>query len=432
MVRLTFLRIDRFRNVKPGTELRFGPTFNVLLGKNATGKSTLLDLVAAVTNDDLSAYANEDAGFDLTWCLEEGELQIELHVVRTPAKSAVLPEGIRQEKEFDDRWTITLRFHGNETDRFEVMGSRGLWKPVGDAEETFDVNAGLARGGVGWRTLLSLAGKLTAHSTKQHAMARVGAALRAYSRAGSAGRFDEALASFDAITRSPLVLSHKDAGGGFVFGPWVLVNFMMAERFPAFGDPLVIPFEHLGAHAQPGSSAGVLHQIPAFLGFASAEIRPRVMARAKDNDDVTTTCEGFDCLFRRADGSQISHQLLSFGQKRLFSFLWYLAVRDRLPIVADELLNGLHHEWIEICFNHLRERQSFLATQHPLLLDHIPIESPEAVRTTFIRCAIETGPDGREQLAWRNFTEEEAERFFTAYQTGIQQVSEVLRSEGLW
>ncbi len=51
------LKIDRFRNVMPGTVLEFGPTFNVLLGKNATGKSTLLDLVAAVTNDDLSAYA---------------------------------------------------------------------------------------------------------------------------------------------------------------------------------------------------------------------------------------------------------------------------------------------------------------------------------------------------------------------------------------
>ncbi len=46
MVRLTRLKIDRFRNVKPGTDLRFGPTFNVLLGKNATGKSTLLDVIA--------------------------------------------------------------------------------------------------------------------------------------------------------------------------------------------------------------------------------------------------------------------------------------------------------------------------------------------------------------------------------------------------
>jgi hypothetical protein len=184
----------------------------------------------------------------------------------------------------------------------------------------------------------------------------------------------------------------------------------------------VVPFERLG------SLAG----IPVLLGFEAAELRPRVLRRSQDGENVTTSYLGFDCLFRRADGSQISHHLLSFGQKRLFSFLWYLAVRGELPVVADELLNGLHYEWIEICFDRLQDRQSFLATQHPLLLDHIPIESAEAVRTTFLRCSTELGPDGREQMVWRNFNEEEAERFFVAYQTGIQHVSEVLRSEGLW
>src|SRR5271170_7475620 len=105
MVRLTRLKIDRFRNVKPGTDLRFGPTFNVLLGKNATGKSTLLDLVAAVTNDDLSAYANEDEGFDLTWVLEQGEHKLAVHAVRTPVQSPSLPESFREEKNFDDAWS---------------------------------------------------------------------------------------------------------------------------------------------------------------------------------------------------------------------------------------------------------------------------------------------------------------------------------------
>jgi hypothetical protein len=101
-------------------------------------------------------------------------------------------------------------------------------------------------------------------------------------------------------------------------------------------------------------------------------------------------------------------------------------------VVADELFNGLHHEWIEVCLDRLYDRQSFLATQHPYLLDHIPIESANAVRTTFIRCTLERSPDGREQMVWRNFDADEAERFFVAYQTGISQVSEVLRMEGLW
>src|SRR5262245_53056348 len=124
MLRLTRLRIDRFRNIQPGTELRFGPTFNVLLGKNATGKSTLLDLVAAVINDDLSAYAKEDAGFDLTWWIEKGEHEFELRAARTPAKSSTLVDRVREEKEFDDLWTVVLRLAGAETGRIEVTGTR--------------------------------------------------------------------------------------------------------------------------------------------------------------------------------------------------------------------------------------------------------------------------------------------------------------------
>ena len=418
MVRLTRLRIDRFRNVKPGTELRFGPTFNVLLGKNATGKSTLLDLVAAVTNDDLSAYANEDAGFDLTWWLENGEFQIELQAVRTPARPGVMPDHVREEKEFDDVWRIVLRTEGTETGRLEVTGTRGTWNLVDEPAKSFDVRTGLAAGRAGMRALLAVAGR---HSAGTPAVMRVRAAVRLFAWFERIGRFDEALSTLDDITRLSFELSRGGASGGGSFDPWLPRDFTHSA-VATLPDPLVISFEKIGS----------LQKIPALLGFASAELRPRMLKQSQAGEKVTTLYQGIDCLFRRTDGSQVSHELLSFGQKRLFAFLWYLAVRGEFPVVADELLNGLHHDWIEACLDPLRDRQSFLATQHPLLLDHIPVESAEAVRTTFVRCSTERGPNGREQLAWRNFNEEEAERFFVAYQTGIQHVSEVLRSEGLW
>ena len=68
----------------------------------------------------------------------------------------------------------------------------------------------------------------------------------------------------------------------------------------------------------------------------------------------------------------LDRDLLSYGQKRLLSFYWYLAVRADQPVVADELANGLHYEWIDACVNELSERQSFLATQNPLLMDYLP------------------------------------------------------------
>lgn len=423
MVRLTRLRIDRFRNVKPGTELRFGPTFNVLLGKNATGKSTLLDLIAAVTNDNLSAYAKEDAGFDLTWWLEKGEDALEVRAMRTPTKLPLLPEGLGEEMQFDDVWTMVLRTAGTETGRLEVAGTRGIWKPRDEPEVPFDVKAGLAAGRAGFGALLAVIGKYTSVDGVK-ALARGGRAARLqavgmFMAGGTVGRFDEALRSFETITRSSFELSGGIARSSW---SWLPMDFFLTLHAERAHDPLVVSFSEMDS----------IERIPALFGFASAELRPRVLQRSQDGEKVTTRYQGFDCLFQRADGSQISHELLSFGQKRLFSFLWYLAAREERPVVADELLNGLHHEWIEVCFDRLRDRQSFLATQHPLLLDHIPIESAEAVRTTFVRCSTAWGPEGREQLAWRNFDEEEAERFFIAYQTGIQQVSEVLRSEGLW
>src|SRR5678810_540074 len=57
--RLTRLKINRFRNVTPGTELRFDDGINVLLGRNGTGKTTLLELICALVGGDLDAYKHE-------------------------------------------------------------------------------------------------------------------------------------------------------------------------------------------------------------------------------------------------------------------------------------------------------------------------------------------------------------------------------------
>ena len=425
MVRLTRLRIDRFRNVKPGTDLRFGPTFNVLLGKNATGKSTLLDLIAAVTNDDLSTYAKEDAGFDLTWWLEKGDASVEVRAVRTPTRSLAILGEARDGNEFDDVWTAVIRTAGAERGRLEVAGTRGSWKPKGEPDESFEVSVALTGPGARLRGILAILIKYIWVNKKPVALPKTPPA-QAISVAhsvlehGNTGRFDEATSTFEAITRSRVVMSSRTPRGLQIIDPRVPSELFTGA--PISSEPLVFRFEDLPS----------LSEIPALIGFRSAELRPRLFRQVQPGAAAMAEYQGFDFLFRRADGSTISHELLSFGQKRLFSFLWYFAVRREHPIVADELLNGLHHEWIEACFERLRDRQSFLATQHPLLLDHIPIESADSVRTTFVRCAVERDPEGGERLAWRNFDEEEAERFFIAYQTGIQQVSEVLRTEGLW
>ena len=61
----------------------------------------------------------------------------------------------------------------------------------------------------------------------------------------------------------------------------------------------------------------------------------------------------------------------------------------------------------------------------------LPFESDEDVQKTFILCSCGVR-DGREQMVWRNMTDESARAFFRAYETQALQVSEILRTHELW
>lgn len=76
--------------------------------------------------------------------------------------------------------------------------------------------------------------------------------------------------------------------------------------------------------------------------------------------------------------------------------------------------------------------QAFLATQNPLLLDHLSFASAEEVQRTFLLCDVRDEADGQQTTLWRNMTSEEADEFFKDYQVGIQHVNDILRTRGLW
>jgi hypothetical protein len=137
-------------------------------------------------------------------------------------------------------------------------------------------------------------------------------------------------------------------------------------------------------------------------------------------------------LIKHKDGSEHYHQKLSRGQKRLLSYLYYSEANPDI-IVADELVNDLHYSWIEKCIELIPPRQAFLTSQNPLLLDHLVFNSLEEVKRSFVLCQnIVAEADGREEMVWRNPDDAEASAFYDAYEAGVQYVSEILRSKGLW
>lgn len=139
---------------------------------------------------------------------------------------------------------------------------------------------------------------------------------------------------------------------------------------------------------------------------------------------------GGNARFELIDGSQISHYQLSFGEKRLLAFLIKLYACPS-TIIVDELANGMHHGWIERAVELMDDfgTQAFLTSQDPLLIDGIPLsEDSYPTRNTVVLCEI--AESGR--LRWRNMTSDEAEDFFESLAVGLQHVSEIMRSKGLW
>jgi hypothetical protein len=140
--------------------------------------------------------------------------------------------------------------------------------------------------------------------------------------------------------------------------------------------------------------------------------------------------QGFTFEITRADGTTIHHDRLSYGQKRLLSFFYYLECNPQV-VIADELVNGLHHRWIDACMEAMAGRQAFLTSQNPLLFDYVTFDSIEQVESSFITCKLEL-VDGHEQMIWQNMTPEEARIFYEGYEVGIEHVGDILITRGLW
>src|SRR5215475_6250344 len=76
------IKVNQFRSVEPGTELCFSEGLHVVLGKNASGKSTLLDLIASSLAVNFDRPAFHDDPLDLEFTLRAGALHFEAKIKR--------------------------------------------------------------------------------------------------------------------------------------------------------------------------------------------------------------------------------------------------------------------------------------------------------------------------------------------------------------
>ncbi len=435
MPRINSLKIRKLGNVAPGTELRFGPRGAVLLGKNGTGKTTLLDALVNICNCDLPLLSNED--YDLEFSMScAGD--VELHVTARSEKAESSASGERASNPVADAMLSSLQERARRhTLRVEavhtVSGERTLVES-NDREtactlpdgrrvvEPISVNDG-------WMVLLPAAAedKLTPLGRACLELVWLSRVLR---------RFDEGLDYFRDLTERSWTSASveftqiskagaQEVESGYLIRPagTRLISLGCAQLL---AEDLRRNKDRATSSSSDSSKVYYLERFCRLAGFAQARIGADLDEKRLVEGREVVTLSPLRFTVTR-NGSVLHHRHLSFGQRRLLAFLHY---HDSTPglLMADELVNGMHHEWITECVHVMRDSQAFLSSQNPLLFDFLTFESAEDVASRFVSCEL----DDQHRFVWRNMSEDDAREFYETHQAGLQHASEILRTRGYW
>lgn len=445
MTKLTRLKINRFRNVEP-MELRFSGGLNVLLGINGSGKTTFLELIAAILSQDILRFREEIFAIEYELSVAGGSLQvlIENQVPHRDNTDDSSPRLVSRRSKSDYSLRVYAKVDVSafpliyfvDINRVSTLVTSKNRKGDEGPQLTIDSPYGFDLNYVEWA--LQAIGNAGSQNIDFHNQS-----FQSLNQQFTTSRFDESLQFLEIMLRddveldSELMSAHSDES----LPPFHLTFDADAALSPTLALALS-EIVDASAAGWRGSETITLKRLKLpflqdmvrFAQFKDARLELRLVEKkAIANEQIEFTQFRFGLLkfwFEKLDGSIIPDQKLSYGQKRLLAFLYYLDCNPHI-IVADELAAGLHHAWISACIEAIGDRQAFLASHDPILIDELELSSIEDVERSFILCRCDTS-SGKERLHWSNMSRYDAERFYEAYNVGLQHVSEILRTKGLW
>ena len=348
MVKLKRLTIHKFRQVKPGTVLEFADGFNLILGKNGTGKTTLLELLAGL-------FKNETVDVEATF--EAGGVRGDIRIQIAPAQIHLgLADGGAMPTA--SSWSVDLRRYsgdGVQTGSLKATSAMNVVEATGEGWTSRDGNS---IEGVPVRFFAPAEGLLM-FALRYLVGGASGVVVPDIADLKSSMRLDEALnwlflAKEQAIWR-------RYAGGALPFSTseWLPLFSMATGDHSTVGD------------AWNDRSASMLEEIRIALAVSHVNMAFEVVREwtpvQQGPMGTATDRRIHSILVTRQDGATFNLDQLSFGQRHMFAVMWYLSLMPE-AVFIDELANGLHHDWIEAAMTAIGERQAFLATQHPFIM----------------------------------------------------------------
>jgi len=428
---LTYLRVHNFRRVRPGTFIAFEPQLNTVVGRNGTGKTTLLALISAIVRNNVHEFIHED--FEIGFGLVDGDLSFE-GVCRNQCStrpgnggSELLLSGILRHGE------LTIRINGDAHEaQLTYQGREQLTRSVGPERDpqrhAFELIHNLR---------LNLPDDdPTLRALKMPGPEGVaGDVLR--SKSFTSTRIHEGVETFDELFAQDT--DHRDRS------PTLGVTLATHPELGKIDTKAVANGHHLTDETllpQLDKQTSIIDTLtldgsaPPLAQFI--ELSQYTDARLILTKTSATTKDGGTRLvfakpvvrFTTTSGDELVHPQLSFGEKRLLAFLIKLHA-NRHTIIVDELANGMHHSWLERAVELLEDfgTQAFLTSQNPLLLDCLPLDRETYGRAHgLVVCELSSSGE----MIWRNLDEAEREDLLRSLDVGLQQLSAAMRTKGLW
>lgn len=423
--KLTYLRVDQFRHVQPGTTLEFGPRINAFVGRNGAGKTTLLALISAIIRNNFHQFIDES--FSLNFRLVDGEYELEGTLENTVEQnreermwprltfSGVFRHADRAVHIKSDASDSALSYSGRQYQARSLI-------PGYDATPTglgLIARVRLALASIeGLSDLFGLSYHFIANSLRSlpFVCTRFGEGVETFRELFVQGQGHH---EYGRATSDLFYVSSADLANT-LHTPSVLDGFL--GEWKAMSDDVMVvaadeapPLARFVELSQYTDARLILTKTSATTVYdgATRHVYANPLAR-----------------FTTLSGNEISHHQLSFGEKRLLAFLIKL-YGNPSNIIVDELANGMHHSWLERTMELLEEldTQAFLSSQNPLLLDCLPL-SRETHGELHQLIICELGESG--EMIWRNLSGAETTDFFKSLEVGLQHVSEIMRDKGLW